>query len=122
MNRILLDQGFSPRAAEALRAIGWDAIHVIEVGLASVEDVVILDFAKRESRTCITLDHDFHSHLALARADSPSVIFVRLEGLRTNDQIDLICNVYRTCADAIEHGAAITVDSSSVRIRSLPLR
>ena len=66
MKRVLLDQGLAPRAATLLRADGWDAIHVIETGLDSAQDADILDFALRENRVCVTLDHDFHVHLALA--------------------------------------------------------
>lgn len=33
MKRVLLDQGLSPAAARVLRSEGWDAVHVMEVGL-----------------------------------------------------------------------------------------
>ncbi len=64
MKRILLDQGLSPSAAVFLRNQAWDALHVIEVGLDSAQDLEIIEFAGREGRACITLDHDFHAHLA----------------------------------------------------------
>ena len=67
MKRILLDQGLSPGAAGLLRAEGWDALHVIDAGLDKAEDSEILDFARKSGRTCVTLDHDFHAHLALTR-------------------------------------------------------
>lgn len=41
----------------------------------------------------MTLDHDFHAHLALAKSDAPSVILVRLEGLDSVQQADLIRRV-----------------------------
>lgn len=122
MKRILLDQGFSPRTASLLRNAGWDAVHVMEVGLDRAEDIAILDFARKQSRTCVTLDHDFHAHLAIAQTNGPSVVFVRLEGLDTNGQVELICQVWQRCEDAIERGAAITVSNKAIRIRHLPLR
>jgi len=122
MRRILLDQGLSPKAAELLRTEGWDAVHVVEVGLDFAEDLEILEFALRESRTCITLDHDFHTHLALAQSMGPSVVFVRVEGLLGPQQAELIGRVWAFCAPAIEAGSAVTVDATSIRIRALPLR
>lgn len=90
MRRVLLDQGLSPAAASRLRSDGWDALHVSEVGLDRSEDSDILEFALREGRACITLDHDFHAHLAMAGAQGPSVILLRVEGLKADRQADLI--------------------------------
>ena len=122
MKRVLLDQGLAPRAATLLRADGWDAIHVIETGLDSAQDADILDFALRENRVCVTLDHDFHVHLALAKSVAPSVVFVRAEGLGAQDQFELIKMVWLRCAGALESGAAVSVDRSKIRIKKLPLK
>ena len=122
MERILLDQGLSPTAAALLRSDGWDALHVMDAGLDRAEDIQILEFARRDNRACVTLDHDFHAHLALAQMTGPSVILVRLEGLGASDQAALIRRVWETCADAIVGGAAVSVDAVSIRVRKLPLR
>jgi predicted nuclease of predicted toxin-antitoxin system len=120
--RVLLDQGLAPRTALLLRSAGWDAVHVSEVGLERAEDSEILDFARGDSRTCITLDHDFHVHLALSRAGKPSVVLLRVQGLAAEGQAQLIRSVYEVCADAVDEGAAVSADESSIRIRRLPLR
>ena len=122
MIRVLLDQGLAPRTAALLRLAGWDALHASEVGLERAEDSEILDFAQHDSRTCITLDHDFHVHLALSRAGKPSVILLRVQGLAAEGQAQLIRLVYEVCADAVAEGAAVSADESSIRIRRLPLR
>lgn len=59
MRRVVLDQGLPSTTAPMLRELGCDAIHVREIGMRDAEDVAILDFAVRESRVLITLDHDF---------------------------------------------------------------
>jgi len=64
VKRILLHQGLAPNAAAILREAGFDAVHVSEIGLERAEDSDILSIARQESRVCITLDHDFHAHLA----------------------------------------------------------
>jgi predicted nuclease of predicted toxin-antitoxin system len=66
MKRILLDQGLAPHAATILCEHGFDAVHVSAIGMAQAEDAEILEFARSDSRVCVTLDHDFHAHLASA--------------------------------------------------------
>jgi predicted nuclease of predicted toxin-antitoxin system len=122
MNGILLDQGLAPRAAVLLRELGWDALHVAEIDFSRADDYQIIELARRERRVCVTFDHDFHSHLALTRADGPSVILIRAEGLDSAGQADLIQLVYDRCGDEIESGAAVSVDRTAIRVRKLPLR
>lgn len=71
MKRILLDQGLAPHAAAILRGQGFDAVHVSEIGMDRAEDTDILELARRDSRACVTLDHDFHAHLATTGQDVP---------------------------------------------------
>ena len=122
MKRILLDQGLSPIAAALLRADKWDALHVTEVALDRADDLDIIGFARRDGRTCVTLDHDFHAHLAHLQSAGPSVVLVRLEGLKASAQASLIRAVWEACEEEIESGAAISVDARSIRVRKLPLR
>ncbi len=74
MRRVLLDQGLAPRTALLLRSEGWEALHVSEAGLDRAEHLDILEFARQRGMACVTLDHDFHSHLALALSAGPSVV------------------------------------------------
>ena len=90
MIAVLLDQGLAPRAAAILRDRTFDAIHVMEVGMAEADDADILAMARDHNRVCVTLDHDFHTHLALAGKGLPSVILLRIEGLGAEAQADLI--------------------------------
>lgn len=66
MTRLLLDQGLAPLAAVILRKECFDAIHMSEIGMDRADDVAILERARMEERVCVTLDHDFHAHLATA--------------------------------------------------------
>jgi len=121
VNRVLLDQGLAPNTAALLRAAGWDALHVTEIGLDRAPDEEILRCAREQRRTCVTLDHDFHAHLALARSDEPSVVLLRVEGLDSVQQTAVIRRVWEVCGEAIQSGAAISADRRSVRVRRLPL-
>jgi predicted nuclease of predicted toxin-antitoxin system len=59
VKRLLLDQGVPRDAAFILRSLGWDVIHVGEIGLAAAEDRQIIARAVEEGRVCVTLDLDF---------------------------------------------------------------
>ncbi len=118
----LARSGPRPDTATLLRAAGWDVIHVMEIGQSRADDAEIVDFARRNGRVRVIFDHDFHSHLALTRADGPSVIRIRAESLDSAGQADLIKQVYAFCGEAIESGAAVSVDKSTLRVRRLPLK
>ncbi len=79
MIQVLLDQGRAPRAAALLAERGMNAVDVSEIGLAEAQDAEILQAERDSGRVCITLDHDFHTHLAVAGEGSPSVILLRVE-------------------------------------------
>jgi predicted nuclease of predicted toxin-antitoxin system len=120
--RVLLDQGLSPLAAAILREKGFDAVHVSEIGLEQADDLLILERARNDERVCVTLDHDFHAHLAVAKQGHPSVILLRAQGLCAQRQADLILVVCVRCEDALRDGAAVSADRETIRVRRLPLQ
>ena len=122
MIEVLLDQGLAARAAVLLAERGINAVHVSEIGLAEAQDAEILQAARDSGRVCVTLDHDFHTHLAVAGHGSPSVILLRVEGLGAQEQADLVASICLQCEAALMQGAAVSADGSSVRVRRLPLR
>lgn len=122
MIALLLDQGLAPGAAAVLRERGFDAIHVIEIGLDRADDSDILAAARLQNRACVTLDRDFHTHLAVAGQGRPSVILLRIEGLVAAEQADLIASICIHCEAVLTEGAAVSADGRSLRVRRLPLR
>ncbi len=65
---VLLDQGAPRRAAQALRDLGVDAVHVGERAMERASDQQIVAVAALEGRCVLTFDHDFGSLLALSGA------------------------------------------------------
>jgi predicted nuclease of predicted toxin-antitoxin system len=122
MIRVLLDQGLAPRAAGILRDGGLDAIHISEIGMAHSEDIAILEKAFKDHRVCVTLDHDFHAHLAMTGRGHPSVVFLRAQGLDAAGQADLIRSVCSQCERSLTEGAAVSADRERIRVRRLPLK
>ncbi|WP_437280960.1 DUF5615 family PIN-like protein [Sorangium sp. So ce375] len=119
--RLLLDQGLPRSAAERLRAAGVDAIHVAEIGMWAVLDDEILERARQSNQVVVTLDADFHTLLALADANAPSVLRLRVERLNGEACAKLILDVLAVCGSELLAGAAATADLSRVRVRRLPL-
>ncbi len=121
MISILLDQGLPRSAASLLRDEGWDALHTGDIGLSRSTDRQILEFARNEQRVIITLDSDFHTILALTNASTPSVIRIRLEGLRGPDLALLIKKIWPRVEPQVKKGAMVTVTESGIRIRNIPV-
>jgi len=65
------------------------------------DDAGIMQFARDDSRVGVTLDHDFHSHLAATGHGRPSVVLLRAQGLDAKGQADLIRSVYLQCEAAL---------------------
>jgi predicted nuclease of predicted toxin-antitoxin system len=119
--KVLLDQGL-PRAATVLLVnLGIDAIHVGQIGMAEAADIEILERGRHEQRIVVTLDADFHAHLALSGASSPSVIRLRLEGLRAEGLATILEQLLVEWEEELEVGAVVTVDAKRTRMRRLPL-
>ena len=119
--RLLLDQGLPRSAAPLLRETGIDAVHVGELGMAAASDSSILQHAITEGRIVITLDADFHALLALSGALQPSVIRIRIEGLKAAECSALIRVLLAQCSTDLERGCVVTVQDQRIRIRRLPL-
>ena len=119
--KLLLDQNLSAAAAELLRASGVDVFHTREVGLATAEDADILVWCRRQERVLITHDADCHALLAMSGASSPSVIRIRIEGLRDEALADLILRVIEMTGEDLQRGSAVTVNAKSIRVHRLPL-
>jgi len=121
LTRLLLDQGLPRSTARLLAAAGWDVAHVGDIGLSRAEDLQILEHAREQGRTCVTLDADFHALLATSEAKSPSAIRIRREGLNGKAISDLLLKVWPDIESAVNEGALVTITARSVRVRALPV-
>ncbi|PAW89360.1 MAG: hypothetical protein B9S33_02965 [Pedosphaera sp. Tous-C6FEB] len=119
--KLLLDQGTPRSAAMLLRQAGFDVVHTGEIGLAEAEDSEIIRHAADDDRIVVTLDADFHTQLALTQASKPSVVRIRVEGLRAEDFSRLLQQVLRQCRADLETGAMISVNEFQIRVRRLPV-
>jgi|SRR5215469_2135049 len=119
--KLLLDQGLPRSTVFHLRNQQIEAIHVGDRGLATATDSEILDLGRLEGMVVVTLDADFHSLLVLSGATGPSVIRIRIEGLRGDDLAHLLVSVLQIGNDDLQKGAMVSVTENGVRIRQLPM-
>ncbi len=119
--KLLLDQGLPRTTAAILRRRQLDAVHAGECGLATARDPDVLEYARQDGRVVVTLDADLHTILAVAGDVAPSVVRVRIEGLKAEIMAALIAEVVELCAADLEAGAAVSVTLGGVRLRRLPV-
>jgi predicted nuclease of predicted toxin-antitoxin system len=119
--KVFLDQGLPRSAAGLLRNAGTDALHTGECNLATSTDAEVLDYARRQSRIIFTLDADFHTLLVLHHAAEPSVVRIRIEGLRAEATVNLVQAILNRCPKELANGAMISVTENRIRIRHLPV-
>ncbi|HEV2695314.1 MAG TPA: DUF5615 family PIN-like protein [Verrucomicrobiae bacterium] len=119
--KLLLDQGTPRSAASILRKSGFDAVHTAEIGMAESSDQKILQRAFDDLRVVVTLDADFHTILALSQARQPSVIRIRMEGLRAEAFSEVLLSVIESCAEDLKRGAMISIRDFQIRVRLLPV-
>jgi len=69
----------------------------------------------------ITLDSDFHALLAISGALMPSVIRIRIEGMKGDQVASIIQQVQAVAVSDLAEGSAVTVTARRIAIRRLPL-
>ena len=89
--------------------------------MAQASDRQILDRAIAERRIVATLDADFHTILALSGAQAPSVIRMRIQGLKGRQLSILLQEILSRCREDLRAGAMITVEPHRIRTHRLPV-
>jgi len=119
MTALLLDQGLPRSAAAILRDKGYDVLHVAEIGLRDARDIEIIHYAREQDRIVVTLDADFHALLKVGGHSKPSVMRLRLEGLRGAELADLVEQVFTTVENDLRQGALVTVNAKTIRVHRI---
>lgn len=119
--KYLLDQGLARSTVDHLREMGIESEHVGTLGMAAASDSEILEEGRTRGWVVVTLDADFHALLALSEASNPSVIRIRIEGMKGDRVASIISRVQESAAIDLAEGAAVTVTERRIAIRRLPL-
>lgn len=119
--KLLLDQGLPRSTIRHLAEMGIVAEHVGDLGMAKASDAKILELAGERQAVVITLDSDFHSLLASSRAASPSVVRIRIEGLKGEPLASILSRVLAEAQTELKAGAVVSVTVDRIRVRRLPI-
>jgi predicted nuclease of predicted toxin-antitoxin system len=119
--KLLLDMNLAPLWCDALRRHGLEAVHWSEVGDPRAPDAVVMEWARSNGCVVVTHDLDFGALLAATRASGPSVVQIRAQDILPAALEDLLVNVLRQHASALEAGALVVADPMRSRVRLLPL-
>jgi predicted nuclease of predicted toxin-antitoxin system len=119
--KLLLDQGLPRSAVKHLGVSGIDAEHVGDIGMHSATDAEILHEATKRNAVVVTLDADFHHLMAASHATTPSVVRIRIEGLKGDKLAAILLQVVATARAELAAGAVVSVTEDKIRVRSLPI-
>jgi predicted nuclease of predicted toxin-antitoxin system len=119
--RFLLDQGLPRSTVKHFADAGVTAEHVADIGMSSATDAAILEAARNSGSIVVTLDADFHQLLAASGATMPSVVRIRIEGLKGDRLAKILVQVLARAGKELATGAAISVTRSRIRVRLLPI-
>jgi predicted nuclease of predicted toxin-antitoxin system len=113
----LFDENLSPRQAARLRARGYDAVAVVEIGCSGASDPIIRSNAIAMNRILVTLDADFGNILRYPVVGTPGVIWLRLHPpteKAISEALDRVID--KLGAQGLEE-KLIVVDEDKIRIR-----
>ena len=104
-----------------MKLLRIESVHVGDIGMVAATDLEIIQKASQESLIVVTLDSDFHTILAASGDYKPSVIRIRMEGLKADKLAAIINSVIDSVSDELKTGVAISVTEKGIRVRQLPL-
>jgi predicted nuclease of predicted toxin-antitoxin system len=119
--KILVDMNLSPQWVEAFAAAKIESIHWSNIGDPAAKDMVLMTYAQVHNYVVFTNDLDFGTLLAIRKVSLPSVVQIRTQDLLPTNIGDLVISAFEQLRSELERGALVTIDSSRLRVRILPL-
>lgn len=91
------------------------------MGAANAPDTEIFQAARAHGRIVLTQDLDFAQILFSTRNAGPSVVLLRIHDEFDTAMRARVCKAIEVSADDLAKGAHLTISSTRVRIRKLPI-
>lgn len=119
--KFLIDNALSPIVSSGLNELGYDAIHVRDLNMATAADTGIFNLAAQQDRILISADTDFGALLALRDAAKPSFILFRQADKRPASQLTLLETHLSSLEKDLLEGSIVVFEDERIRIRPLPI-
>jgi len=119
--KFLADIGISPKSIDFLKGLGFEAVHLSELGLHKLPDSEILAKARSENFVVLTHDLDFGDLLAASGGRMPSVIIFRLRNMKADNVNRYLRTILSSYQSNLERGLIVSVSERAIRVRELPI-
>jgi predicted nuclease of predicted toxin-antitoxin system len=121
--KFLIDNMLSVQLGDALTELGHDATHVRNLGLGSVPDYELLEWAKHHELVVLSADRDFGTLLAELKTDSPSVVYLRGNLPRNPNRLAQLIELnLPAITQSLIDGAIVVIEPGRIRVRNLPIK
>ena len=119
--KFLIDMPVSPKTCDFLNKKGFDAVHLYPLGKAKVTDIEVIELAKTENRTIVTMDIDFPTILAHSHAKTPGVVLIRMMYATVERIIQRLMHLLKAIPEKEIKNSVVVLEDFDIRIRKLPL-
>jgi predicted nuclease of predicted toxin-antitoxin system len=102
----VIDAQLPPSLAGGLRVAGYDAVHVVDLGLLTAPDRQIWQEVSLRSAVLVTKDRDF-SLLRAASDDGPVILWIRAGNVANRTLITQMVRALPEIVGAIERGETL---------------
>ena len=120
--KFLADMGIPPKAVDFIDKLGYNDVHLNDLGLNTFPDPDILKKARDEGYILLTHDLGFGELVAATKANLPSVIIFRLRNMHPDRVNHYLHKVIIEDREFLEHGAVISITEGQIRVRLLPIK
>jgi len=120
--KVIVDMNLAPAWCDALRSAGFEARHWRDLGDPRAPDLELIGFASKGGWVILTHDLDFATILAATGSDAPSIVQLRARNILPEACGVAVVAAMRLHSADLLRGAVLSVETSGVRLRELPIR
>ena len=116
--KLLLDENISPQVANELRHLGYDVMHLRDMGMKGCKDSELIAFARKNERCLVTLDADFADIRYFPVGSHTGIIRLRIRFAHSN----IVVGILRSLLPKLDHvpvkkGALVVSDGKRYRVK-----
>lgn len=115
--KLKIDENLPSESLELLRVAGYDAITVVEEGLAGAEDAALAEVCKAEQRVFVTLDADFADIRSYPPKQFRGIVVLRLKRQDISSLLSLLRSLVKVFSSNSPDRQLWIVEEGRIRMR-----